>query len=280
MGVTSYGGATDPLSGPSLPAWAASVAAVVDNSDTSVNTRLLGYQQITLGAKTTNYTVATTDYVVTGNGTLTLTLPSAVGITGRQFVLRNIATTTVTVGRTSAQTIDGVAADVLIAGKGSLQVVSDGANWVVLSGQYTDESVGRRIFTWSSALAGWQLTYGDTGIRVIAVDGSWTGNIRLRRVNSSVIWRPDTSPIIMPASGATFLSVIPTGFTPTGSYGLGTTRNTSSGAVSGCIFGGGTGQYFGTITVSQGINLTAVYDTTDAWPGSLPGSASGSIPTG
>lgn len=59
----------------------------------------------------------------------TQTLPTAVGITGQQFIVKNINTGTVTVATTSSQTIDGGSTAVIYNQYTSLTFVSDGTNW-------------------------------------------------------------------------------------------------------------------------------------------------------
>ena len=60
-------------------------------------------------AKTANYTITSADEVVDcTTGTFTTTLPTAVGITGKSFTIKNSGTGVITVATTSSQTIDGV----------------------------------------------------------------------------------------------------------------------------------------------------------------------------
>jgi hypothetical protein len=278
MPVSSYGGSTDSLASPSLSSWAASVSAALDGSDTTVNTRIT-QRVLPLTAKTGNYTLTASDEVVTCNGTLTITLPTAVGLTGKQFIIRNIATTVVTIARTSSQTVDGCSGTITLAGKGSLVVVSDGANWLVVSGEYTDESVGRRIFVWSSALSsgattGWQRAYADTGVRDVTA-GLLTANgytavtaILVRRVNNVVTL--SAYGMARASTGSGNYYSLPSGFQTTGMYHYGRTLSNNANYVSGaaCWISMGT---------SDG-GLSATWVTNDAWPSSLPGSASGSIP--
>jgi hypothetical protein len=288
MGVTAYGGSTDSLASPSLSSWAASVATALDSSDTTVNTRIT-QRVMPLTAKTGNYTLTASDEVVTCNGTFTVTLPTAVGATGKQYVIRNIATTTVTIGTTSSQTVDGCSGTITLAGKGAFVVVSDGANWLVTSGQYTDESVGRRIFTWSSALSsgattGWQMTFGDTGWRNISalLSNGWAlgasfGKLHIRRQGSLVTIDADLS-----ASAATAQTVftVPTGFEPhrnmvcigySGSTGYNGFEMRSTADSSSTAF-------FSIATTGGLWRVTPNYQVVAAWPSSLPGSAVGSIP--
>lgn len=69
--------------------------------------------------------------VVNTSGANTLTLPTAVGLVGYFFVVKNTANTTVTLATTSTQTIDGASTKSLTQYQ-SLTVVSDGANWVII----------------------------------------------------------------------------------------------------------------------------------------------------
>jgi hypothetical protein len=86
--------------------------------------------------KTANYTITDTDDYIAADatgGSITMTLPSAVGRAGRIYTVRrtNSGTNTVSVATVSSQTILGGASPAIIniAGQ-SLTIMSDGANWV------------------------------------------------------------------------------------------------------------------------------------------------------
>ena len=83
-------------------------------------------------AKTTTYTVTISDYTVNCDGTFNVTLPTAVGVTGRIYNIKNSGTGTVTIATTSSQTIDGTTTKTLSVQYNSYTVQSDGANWIVL----------------------------------------------------------------------------------------------------------------------------------------------------
>ena len=84
-------------------------------------------------AKTTTYTITATDSVIDcTTGTFTVTLPTAVGCTGRQYVIKNSGTGAITVACNGAQTIDGVTTSVLGTQYQSLTVVSNNANWIII----------------------------------------------------------------------------------------------------------------------------------------------------
>ncbi len=84
-------------------------------------------------------TAGTTDnlLVFTGNSATTITLPTAVGCSGRNYVIKNASTTgptpVLTVATTSAQTIDGLSSWLLDDPNESVSVISNGSNWNVSS---------------------------------------------------------------------------------------------------------------------------------------------------
>ncbi|MGZ3773341.1 MAG: hypothetical protein ACXVCY_18460, partial [Pseudobdellovibrionaceae bacterium] len=92
-----------------------------------------------LNVQTTNYSLTSSDHVVTTGGTaltgaITFTLPSAIGIGGRQYVIKKTdpSSYAVTINTTSSQTVDGAASYVLSSQYNYVTLVSDGSNWVVV----------------------------------------------------------------------------------------------------------------------------------------------------
>ena len=78
-------------------------------------------------------TLGINDYTVVSTAAAGIpTLPTAVGITGRIYVLKNRSGGTITPATTSGQTIDG-AAPAAIANGAVMIVQSDGANWVKIN---------------------------------------------------------------------------------------------------------------------------------------------------
>lgn len=78
--------------------------------------------------KTADYTLTPDDVTVWADGTLTLTLPTAVGISGKGYEIKNIGTGIVTVACNGSETIDEGATAVL-SPKSSIVPRSDNANW-------------------------------------------------------------------------------------------------------------------------------------------------------
>lgn len=90
-------------------------------------------------AKTGTYTATANDYLVDcTSGTFTVTLPTAVGITGRIYEIVNSGAGTITVATTSSQTFVNVTAtpttlSLITALAKSVRVMSNGANWIQLN---------------------------------------------------------------------------------------------------------------------------------------------------
>lgn len=89
------------------------------------------------GTKTGAYTVLITDYTIIGDATsagFTVTLPTAVGNTGKVFNVKKIDSSgnAVTIGTTSAQTIDGVTTKAISTQYTSITVQSNGTNWYII----------------------------------------------------------------------------------------------------------------------------------------------------
>lgn len=223
----------------------------------------------------TSYTLTNNDFVVDMSGTSTATLPTSVGNAGRRFTIRNNGAATVTIATTGGQLIDG-AATLVLAGKGFAEVVADGTGWHVLTAQYTDESVGRRIFTWNHAYStggGWQLTYSDTGWRDVSANintpnGFTAGSIFVRRTGYTVAL--GVYGLARAAGGAgdyyTFLAgwccAVPV-------YGRSFSNNP--------WYAYGSSAYINMAGTSES-GAGTLFSTSDAWPVSLPGTPSGSIP--
>jgi hypothetical protein len=87
----------------------------------------------TLVNLTADYTGTTTDYTFncTAN-TFSVTLPTAIGVKGKIYVIKNSGTGIITVNTTSSQTIDGSSSILIKKQYLSRAVQSDGTNWVII----------------------------------------------------------------------------------------------------------------------------------------------------
>lgn len=81
---------------------------------------------------TATYSILNTDQTISVNSAsaTTQTLPTAVGITGKEFLVKNIGVGIATVDTTSSQTVDGMAS-LDIHNRGYVKFKSDGANYII-----------------------------------------------------------------------------------------------------------------------------------------------------
>lgn len=110
------------------------IGTTTDNSKLTIN----GSIAFAYVAKTGAYTLTTNDNQVENTtGANTYTLPTAIGITGREYTITNSATaSTVTIGTTSSQVFVNVTATpttLTITGFGSYTLRSNGAGWLVVA---------------------------------------------------------------------------------------------------------------------------------------------------
>lgn len=103
----------------------------VPNSNLQVN----GSFATALASVAANTTLGIGHSVVktTNAAAITITLPTAVGIAGRQYTIKRAAAGLVTVATTGGQTIDGAASYSLSLIWRYATVVSDGANWLIVA---------------------------------------------------------------------------------------------------------------------------------------------------
>ena len=81
------------------------------------------------------YTITSTDHVIVANPTVnaTVTLPTAIGISGRIYSVKNNSTFSITIAAFGAETIDGAPNFILSSQYQSITLISDGTNWSIVS---------------------------------------------------------------------------------------------------------------------------------------------------
>lgn len=79
-----------------------------------------------------NYTVLSIDRVVGCINTITIDLPTAVGILGKEYTIKNEGTGTITIDGNGAETIDGNLTINLVEQYIALTLVSNGTNWIII----------------------------------------------------------------------------------------------------------------------------------------------------
>jgi len=135
--------------------------------------------------KTAAYTISDTDSIVIADATTAaygLTLPSAVGIAGRQYLIkkRDSSANAVTVATTSSQTIDGASSFVLGSQWVFVTVISDGANWIIAATNAVGVPSGSvAYFNASACPSGWsELTSGRGRVLVgMQAGGTLAGTV-------------------------------------------------------------------------------------------------------
>lgn len=109
-------------------------------------------------SKTTTYPITATDDFIPINASassFTVTLPTAVGASGKMYTLKSThaqAAFVITVATTSSQTIDGATTTTINTQYEVLTVISDGANWHIVS-RKTDFDLGDETWTDNQANA-------------------------------------------------------------------------------------------------------------------------------
>ena len=84
-------------------------------------------------AKTANFTATSLTSTIDCTNTITITLPTAVGQSGRIHTIKNSGTGVITIATTSSQTIDGASTQSLLTQWSKITVQSTGANWIIIS---------------------------------------------------------------------------------------------------------------------------------------------------
>ena len=108
-------------------------ATITTSTGAVVVSAMTGGTTLNYVAKTATYTAIATDYVINcTSGTFTVSLPTAISITGRVYVVKNSGTGTITVDPNGSQTIDGALTVALATQYQSIMVMSNGANWIVI----------------------------------------------------------------------------------------------------------------------------------------------------
>jgi hypothetical protein len=79
-----------------------------------------------------NLTLNTTHYAVMASGSPTVFLPTAVGISGRVYHVKNTGSGTITVQASGSQLIDEANNKLISSIYSSMQIISDGTNWNII----------------------------------------------------------------------------------------------------------------------------------------------------
>lgn len=98
----------------------------------ALGTSVVGALNLSYIAKAATYTATASDYTIDAtSGTFTVNLPTAVGITGRVYVVKNSGVGTITIDPAGAELIDGLATATLVSGE-SITTQSTGTGWIII----------------------------------------------------------------------------------------------------------------------------------------------------
>lgn len=139
---TNYGLWIDPPSGGSLANVGAYIGGSVGISVTQPNStlQLVGSFSASIVTKVfadSPYTALSTDYTILCDavgGSMTINLPSSVGLSGRMYNIKKVdaSANTVTIDANGGQLVDGAATKVITAQYESYTIQSDNANWSII----------------------------------------------------------------------------------------------------------------------------------------------------
>jgi hypothetical protein len=105
-----------------------------------------GAKDLTVAAKTAAYTMTASDefvHVDATSGAVTISLPTAVGITGRRYTVKKVDSSSnkVTIDASSTETIDGALTKDLSSRYQTIDIVSNGSNWLTTAGTQGANSI-------------------------------------------------------------------------------------------------------------------------------------------
>lgn len=156
---------------------------------------------------TANYTAISSDYLILANatsGAIVITLPTAVGISGKQYVIKKVDATSnsVTIDPNGAQTVDGLTTISTDTANDSVTIQSDGANWRIVSPP--DYGSPDTLIRLASDVARSTTTYGDvTGLSFAVLAGTvynFEAQIifTVNAVSTGVVWSVSATPTTAP----------------------------------------------------------------------------------
>lgn len=160
--------------------------------------------------------------------------------------------------------------------------------WRAYTSARVDQTAGRAIYQWDDVNAREQLVYGDTGWRNVAADLSpsdFAGTVFVRRQGGLVTVHINVTPADVTRENATIYT-LPSGFRPDNPpsslfYAIGRQGNSlkltqmtvnSSGALAART---ATNNW---VPADGAFQVQATFPTSQTWPTTLPGIASGTIP--
>lgn len=116
---------------PAARVWMDGMAKSLDNYFKGLNERTSGRIMTNMKTVTSAFTATADEATILANGTFTVTLPTAVGIRGKTYTVKNIGTGVITVEPDGSETID-TCANFVLSQHETIRIQSDNANWWIL----------------------------------------------------------------------------------------------------------------------------------------------------
>jgi hypothetical protein len=152
-------------------------------------------------------------------------------------------------------------------------------SWAAYGGARFDQSAGRTLYQWDDLNNREQMTYGDTGWRDLTILVGTAAWLRVRRIGNTV-WLWGAAINLSSVTPSEIMYVLPAGFR-TGSNSINALIGRDGTAF--CIFevnlnGNLKAPFTGSTPRTTDYYFMISFPTTESWPTSLPGTASGFIP--
>lgn len=182
----------------------------------------------TMVAKTAAYTLTDTDgvVVVTPTASTTITLPTAVGRTGKRFLIKKAFGAGFPVIIASAGgTIDGASTETIMVAGGFRELVSDGTNWFIVGGSVvpvinsptapanggtlTVDATLASVFRLTPAVAGYTLAVPTSGVDGAQINFEFTPSVAfsLTLASGILLTTGITTPIAVASGKKMFLGL-------------------------------------------------------------------------
>lgn len=135
---------------------------------------------------------------------------------------------------------------------------------------------GRVMYAWNDAASLEQLVYADSGRRLLTAAEFTGGQFLIRRYGAMVTL--NAVGMIMANGNITSVGLIPSGFRPPYNSYYPYREGVGDPGKAIIAFSNGDIQFRNVANGAGGITAIATWETADAWPTTLPGTASGTLP--
>lgn len=107
-------------------------SAIDNSSNITLRTNAISGNRVGYAQKTSTYTITAADYIIDcTSGTFTVYLPTASGISGREYIIKNSGAGVITLDGDGSEQIDGATTQTLSAGD-AMKVLSTDGGWIIL----------------------------------------------------------------------------------------------------------------------------------------------------